>query len=262
MESAKGLGHLQYHFLTMPPIRKANKALLKQRCSFMLEQSFSVTLNFPESVWDEDTTEGQGTTRNILDQSDAVVLRPLLYGKLVSEKKNDGAICSNNFVCTGDQCPFDNSWGSLVSIWVDYFYEVGSIFQPLSSVDEDKDFIGYTTTAPPFNNTDIYIGESNKFQTAWKKWILATETDPAKTKNFVIDLTHPGGGGKRQLLSLIDRDKNTMVIEGYERYLRIGVAGWKDLLGTFKISCVKAAAPSIQHADYKPVNRDTVMFYC
>lgn len=70
----KNLKNLRHHFLTMPPIKKPNGALLGQRCSFMMEQCMSITFNAVESVWEE------GTDNLILDQKDAVILRRNIYG--------------------------------------------------------------------------------------------------------------------------------------------------------------------------------------
>lgn len=158
METAKNMGQLKYHFLTMPPIRKANGSLLKQRVSFMLEQSFSVTLNFPESVWDTTDDDDVPTSANLLNQSDGVILRPLLYGTLLSEKKNEGAIGYNNFTCDGKECPYDNSFSSLISLWIDYAYSEGgkAPWVELGTIDDSKDFLGFTCTGP-FTNADIYM---------------------------------------------------------------------------------------------------------
>lgn len=79
---AKHFKPLNHSFLTMPPIRKANGALLKQRCSFIMEQSFSITFNISETIFGVDS-EGINYDQWQLDQKDAVVLRPNFYGKLV-----------------------------------------------------------------------------------------------------------------------------------------------------------------------------------
>lgn len=43
---------LQHSFFTMPPIKKPNGALLGQRCSVLLEQSFSITFHMNETTFD------------------------------------------------------------------------------------------------------------------------------------------------------------------------------------------------------------------
>lgn len=77
VDANKGLGGLTHHFFTMPPIKKNDGTLIKQRCSFIMEQSMSITFHFPETVT-EDSAE------DMLQQRDAVVLRPAI----VSMKKN------------------------------------------------------------------------------------------------------------------------------------------------------------------------------
>nr|QJI53755.1 MAG: nonstructural protein [Densovirinae sp.] len=73
----KDFGDLTHHFLTMPPIRKGDGTLIKQRCSFIMEQTVSVTFHFPETVT-EDNAE------YMLAQKNAVILRPAI----VKIKKN------------------------------------------------------------------------------------------------------------------------------------------------------------------------------
>lgn len=71
VDANKGFNSLTHHFLTMPPIKKNDGSLIKQRCSFIMEQTCSVTFNFPETVT-EDSAE------DMLEQRDAVVLRPAI----------------------------------------------------------------------------------------------------------------------------------------------------------------------------------------
>lgn len=78
INSTKGFGGLTHHFLTMPPIRKGDKVMIKQRCSFIMEQTMSITFHFPETVT-EDMAE------DMLKQRDAVILRPAI----VSMNKGD-----------------------------------------------------------------------------------------------------------------------------------------------------------------------------
>lgn len=77
VDSNKSLGGLTHHFFTMPPIKKNDGSLIKQRCSMIMEQSVSVTFHFPETV-----TEDQA--EDMMHQKDAVILRPAI----VSMKKN------------------------------------------------------------------------------------------------------------------------------------------------------------------------------
>lgn len=81
MEHPKEFAPLKHHFLTMPPIRQSDGSLIFQRCSFIMEQSCSVTFHFPETVSESDATW-------IDDQKDGVVLRPMVvkaYGDVTAE---------------------------------------------------------------------------------------------------------------------------------------------------------------------------------
>lgn len=81
--NTKDLQPLQHHFFCMPPIKKNSDALLGQRVSFYLEQSFSVNFYFDESIYDDDA-EYQ------MDQKDAIVLRRGIYGQTFEVKKDPG----------------------------------------------------------------------------------------------------------------------------------------------------------------------------
>lgn len=71
VDANKGFNGLTHHFFTMPPIKKGDGTLIKQRCSFIMEQSTSITFHFPETVT-EDSAE------DMLQQRNAVVLRPAI----------------------------------------------------------------------------------------------------------------------------------------------------------------------------------------
>nr|QTE04042.1 MAG: VP [Phylloscopus inornatus densovirus] len=73
VESKNNNGHLSHHFITMPPIKKNDGSLIKQRASFLLEQSCSMTMQFPEYTSDPDSIA------NMIGQSNGVVLRSGLF---------------------------------------------------------------------------------------------------------------------------------------------------------------------------------------
>lgn len=97
----KKLAHLEHCFLTMPPIRKPNGALLGQRCSFMLEQSFDITFHMAEGTY-MDTEEDNALQ---VHQDNAVVTRRIAYpvpdqtdiGKSVL-CKDGNSNCLNNYM--------------------------------------------------------------------------------------------------------------------------------------------------------------------
>lgn len=73
LENIKNMKNLSHHFFCMPPIESGTK-LIGQRCSFLVEQSMSVTLNFTESVFDRESAD------EMLHQQDAVIIRRNIYG--------------------------------------------------------------------------------------------------------------------------------------------------------------------------------------
>lgn len=81
IEANKALKPLSHHFLTMPPIKKNDGTLIKQRCSFILEQSVTVTFHFPETTHEDDY-------QYMNAQRDGILLRPALI-KLKRFEKDD-----------------------------------------------------------------------------------------------------------------------------------------------------------------------------
>lgn len=73
LECKNNSGRLQHHFITMPPIKKNDGSLIKQRASFLFEQSVSVTMQFPEY------TSDPGSIQNMIGQSNGVLLRPGIF---------------------------------------------------------------------------------------------------------------------------------------------------------------------------------------
>lgn len=71
IEANRNFKPLSHHFFTMPPIKKGDGSLIKQRCSFTMEQSCVVTFHFPETIAEENY-------EHTLSQRDAVILRPAI----------------------------------------------------------------------------------------------------------------------------------------------------------------------------------------
>lgn len=110
----KGFKPLKHHFISMPPIKKPNGALLGQRCSVMVEQSFSVTFNAHEA-----TFEGydEQTDADVMAQNNAVIIRRGIYGDAQSGGKppptiTGGILCPYGMNCEteGGLCAYDNNW--------------------------------------------------------------------------------------------------------------------------------------------------------
>nr|WAX26048.1 MAG: major capsid protein [Army ant associated bidensovirus 6] len=260
METSKNMKPLSYHFLTMPPIRKANGALLKQRCSFMLDQSFSLTFHFPESVWDDHNDDPtHPTSEMILNQKDGAVLRPMLYGHVVAEKRDEKAICPDVFTCTGERCPYDNSFASLLEMIVDYYNERKIlIFEVTSSIPGTPSYV-YTLNKIPFQNTDFF---DETFATVWKNWLTHLDGG-APLQNFYINLSNPDPDPDAIIISLKSRNGEIISVKGGAgaKYLRITPIRFATMTGYYGVKCAKSSPEKPQMADYKPLSRDSNVFY-
>lgn len=71
----KKFKELEHCFLTMPPIRKPGGALLGQRCSFLLEQSMSITLHMSQGTFFPDESDDALQ----MNQDNSVVIRRNVY---------------------------------------------------------------------------------------------------------------------------------------------------------------------------------------
>nr|DAC81439.1 TPA_asm: VP [False wolf spider monodnaparvovirus] len=73
IETKNNEGRLQHTFITMPPIKKNDGSLIKQRASFLFEQSCTITMQFPEY------TSDPSSIYSMIAQNDGVVLRPGIF---------------------------------------------------------------------------------------------------------------------------------------------------------------------------------------
>lgn len=241
-EKTKDLKPLKHHFFSMPPIRKANGCLLKQRCSFLLEQSFSVTFKMAESVWGEDSGD-----QYILNQLNGVKVRPVVYSKSQATKIDQGAICPNGFTCTGDNCPFDNSFTSLRRLLVNN----KNLFTFKSKFIPPTDY-QYTMDPPGHFNNELI--NTLSFHDVWKKWltevILSDKTNPLQVncgETAHIFITSPSG----DQLELSPMNKDLFIVS-------IDPDEYRNVLKKYQIVCNKSF---VQHTDYKSVNRETSLFF-
>lgn len=113
----KNFKPLQHHFFMMPPILKPNGALLGQRCSFILEQSFEVTFHFPTSLFD--TVDPHINVQNFIHQDSAVILRRNFYGKKGLPPVENSYFCGAGTAisCNPGPCPPDTfaGWSSFMT---------------------------------------------------------------------------------------------------------------------------------------------------
>nr|WAX26046.1 MAG: major capsid protein [Army ant associated bidensovirus 4] len=101
----KQVGHLTHHFFCMPPIRKPNGALLGQRCSFIMEQFFSVRLYFNKGTFFP--TEQEDAFQMM--QNNQILLRRNIYPipvKVKDETDTNSVFCPRGTsVCVGAPLP-------------------------------------------------------------------------------------------------------------------------------------------------------------
>nr|WAX26047.1 MAG: major capsid protein [Army ant associated bidensovirus 5] len=240
-DATKGWSPLSHCFFTMPPIRKANGALLKQRVSFLLEQSFSITINTTESIWGEDV--GQ---EFVLSQNNGVIIRPHLYGKL-KEKKADpeNAICptKTSVKCDGSKCYLD-TFASLIDIFVDKKFDLGTVSdQKLQGAVVDLQIDG------TFDNT----GFTHKvFKEAWQKF-LVTETNIA----FQLENTNGSYGFDINLVDHAGGKWQQRYIGPQNKYFQVLKSTWKNVLEAYKITCV----PNPARTPYNYIDRQSSIFF-
>ncbi|DAC81759.1 TPA_asm: vP1 [Dog feces bidnaparvovirus] len=168
---AKSMKPLQHHFFCMPPIKKPNGALLGQRVSFLLEQSFSVTFHFSTAVFSDFDMEDP-EQKYIMDQKDGIILRNNVYGKAgINIEQNDSPFCGRNsqFKCATPTCPDADDWPNLIYYMLTltpsqaafhYNYEISN--NP-NLFDEDK--IAGTIELPNLT-TDTFLSNPT-FQGIW-----------------------------------------------------------------------------------------------
>lgn len=255
-ENAKSLSPIKHTFLTMPPIRKANGALLKQRCSFILEQSFSVTFKTVESIWDDDSD------KHVLNQRDGVIVRPMIYGNMASPSMDEGAICpSDEYKCKGSNCPYDNSFASLIEIFVEY---MDMVFYKPQGTKEDPTKYKYTTIRNGyFDNADI---NGSTFKTAWKTFITTIFAKENYDKEFIFQINIQGNPQKVDLTTRNKVRKYKFYQEGAQNYwLNINSITLRQIYADIGIDCGTSDAPSVCNqklfTDFNAVDRETYMFY-
>lgn len=265
---------LKHYFFTMPPIRKANGALLKQRASFMLEQSFSVTYKFPESVWDDEDVKGESTSKFILDQRDGIIIRPNVYGTLKKQYKNEGIICpaDTEMVCTNQtgRCPTDNDIESLADMLVDAGLnsKVWSWSWAPEGIEIDaKNDVVCTLSEDPegmwFRMSNL---RSPEFITAWKAWQAKSrdKTIPSSTLYVKSKSYHQWRG-----LVLSGRTTEITVNNPFEwgsgqgRYFYFLMGDYVKVLEWAGIQCQSTRPISkAEDNDLKPVDRQATVFFC
>lgn len=168
-ELLKKNGHLEHVFLTMPPIKKANKALLKQRCSFMLEQHFSVTFNFPQSIWHSDDAGEEPEDDFYLAQKSGVILRPNMYGRQDITPTPQGPFCPRGGIQCGSNlpgvrladCPRENTFDNLM-MWLLNLNHLDKI-----SGEGDKAFYSFKNPIVKLEMPDDNIMPDDRLKFTW-----------------------------------------------------------------------------------------------
>nr|QTE03996.1 MAG: VP1 [Motacilla cinerea densovirus] len=161
----KKFKHLNHCFLTMPPIRKPNGALLGQRCSCILEQSFSVTFHMSQATFiDVDEEEEANPNTLQVNQDNQIELRRNIYGKpFLKQIKEPSVFCPgpNSVVCptfAPGKAPqlscYEDTWQGLTAFMV----ELGNLWNV-------NTFIQYAKVDPARwpEDTDAIISSEEKY---------------------------------------------------------------------------------------------------
>lgn len=245
-EHNKDMKNLSHTFLTMPPIRKANGALLKQRCSFMLEQSFSITYKIPESVWDKESEY------DILNQADGVLLRPVLYGTTIANIVDEGAICpKGSFNCKGDNCPAGNSFIDLFDLIVDvmktqefFTFSEASIGKPFAFEEETE------------LTNDVW--SKDPFKSAWVEWIAMAPSTSTEYNHLSVDLL---SGEPTVRLTNQSGESSTFKGNFKRKYITFNRKNITSILNNRGITC-KPVGTHAEPKKYVPRDRVSEIFYC
>lgn len=180
---AKDMKPLKHHFFCMPPIRKPNGALLGQRTSFLLEQSFSVTFHFSTAVFADDLENSD--IPYIMDQKDGILMRRNFYGipgaeRIPTNSPFCGTVTTLN--CRTPVCPVDTFQG-LLSFYLQYF-TTQALFQGNYEISNDPNLfdpsqIVGTLDLPQL--TESVLLQNQEFQRIW--------IDMASEENTLIRIT-------------------------------------------------------------------------
>nr|WGZ60559.1 VP1 [Densovirinae sp.]WGZ60563.1 VP1 [Densovirinae sp.] len=262
----KELARLKHHFLTMPPIRKANGALLKQRCSFMLEQEISITFDLQESIWSSDATDTDDEVGNTLNQKDAVLLRPNIFTD-VDETQGDGALCPYGYNCDSASClgEYDNTFKSLNEILATYLTDTSYklfIDQTKCPTTSDSDpFYGIDyETKDDFNTGDILSNQ--EFQDAWKKtYKIWFEKNKPSNHMFSIAIKRPAGSPKNVILTDKKGNKYEKSFTNISDCIALSFAELTKILTELGIKCEKKPESHIKKADYYFTDRTSSILY-
>nr|WAX26045.1 MAG: major capsid protein [Army ant associated bidensovirus 3] len=137
---------LNHYFLCMPPIKKPNGALLGQRCSIMLEQSFSVTFHFNLGTFQE--SEADDALQ--VHQDDQVILRRNVYPIPDVEDLKDSIFCPRT---TNDECELSTTTTGQAADKLcvkNSFHDLTEFFETRLAVPGSKDWDAFTT----FSNSE------------------------------------------------------------------------------------------------------------
>lgn len=274
--NAKDLQPLKHHFFCMPPIKKPNGALLGQRCSVMMEQSFSVTLNFTQSVFD---TEEE---KHIMAQKDGIILRRNLYGRLSKTAEDPSPFCGTvgKFQCNPTNppspipCPTDSwiGWDAILGLLT--AEQLGQIFTVTNNVPDTYD--------GPYDVNYLTVGvfEKGLVNVAFMRLLnnpLLPDDGIAfnihQAKEFALNLYAYGHFG------LNPTQGNGYILSDSwpkYKYVLFNVKKLYRLYREIGIKCTLASPPksndfsggqivkenSVQHADYETTDKTINIFYC
>lgn len=182
---------LNHTFLTMPPILKANGALLGQRVSFMMETEFCITLNFTESVFQAEANDDH----LYLAQKDAIIVRPNIYGKMKPappEPVQGQGFCTTGYhlVCNPleptNLCPDNDDYENLF-LWLGQLSstEFKGIFHWQAPQPEGPDFVDIGTVNEVLS-ADTFL-RTESLAASWTATVGSKTTAVVTVTNPILD---------------------------------------------------------------------------
>lgn len=266
----KSFKKLKHHFITMPPIRKPNGALLGQRCSAICEQTFAITINFDTSHWnssDEPEKINVYTSNSddvqMKSQIHKTIVRNAIYGNVKEGGKppppyDGGPLCPYGMDCSG-LCDFSNDWYGLMA-WLTSQSEatVRNIISLYEKAPEDA-VIFYVEDNYIFNReylTDFIQPQSTKMAD-----YLVNFRIPLKDMYFKINATNTnwycfptGTAGKVKCSPVVIQDYHGAIefldVYGQDEkktiYVKLNHNALDEALAKDElIVCRKSAAPTV-----------------
>lgn len=238
----KSLKPLSHCFLTMPPIRKPNEAMLGQRCSMLMEQHISLTFHMTQATFMDDDEENAQQ----MNQDNAVILRRNFYPVPDIKKTGFSPFCSTDgcdIECDTTiskkvkqaPCKYENNWEGFTQFVSDTTKEkvINNDLWIIDRQFSSDNLYTHTSKDPvpvPLKTVDLFSDQA--FRDFYEEKVKKGE------KQLFIDYTNaPKVGNYIQLF--LENDMNILYDPTTnKRYLEFYVDGLDAQLKKYNIKCV------------------------